>query len=864
MATDKYKIKVEGAPQQVDSLVMNFPQPPLNKSEDYLKAYEGYVYTATSAIAQEVASIDLHLFKIRYVKNEPVTDEVFIHPALSVLQHVNDFMTFYELTEATQVYLELVGEAFWVILREGRTGEPREIWPIRPDWVKVVPDANKVVGGYVYNPGGNPQDKLIIPAENMIHFKYFHPMNPYRGRGSVQAAAMPLDIHKFAQDWNRNFFYNSAIPGLVFTSEKKFNRQAVQRFIEQWQNSYGGRANSHKVAFLGGGFKLEKATMGAKDLDFTEQQKIMRDDILAVFRVPKTILGLTEDVNKANAEATTRAFMERVVTPRMKKYIGTLTERYLQMFSGTESMMLDFTDPSPEDVETKLKVYENGRQYGWMTSNEIRIQENLEPVEGGDTLAPIAADQAALPDGEGMEDDADTEEETQDDKDKGLIKVFTKFFPKKKTVRKVFKYRYRKAFKHMMPIPTKRLETIKREELQKGLTQDLTKLISELMKEVKPDTSIKPARYKGQHEDLWTDDAKNAYWLDFVEKATRKEVALRNRIIPLFDEQEREVLEALDQHKHLSKAKRKSLLTDALIDVATWSARWLAVILPFVREMILEEGNAKLVMLDQNQPFNMDTEEVSTFLRSRLADFVTEINDTTRADLKRALQEGIDAGESIAQLRKRVQGVMSYAKTDRATMIARTESIRSTNFGAHEAYRQSTVVVAKEWLTQRDGRACPFCTEMDGKKVKIVDNYFQKGDVLTVEGKTMKFEVDDVTFPPLHPNCRCTLIPVLEDSSKAYDQDKADDLVKLAELKANETVEKAVEKAHAIVEKAKEEAEQLKSDEKEKALEVAKTKATEIVKVARKEATDLVVEAQKEVEEEKKGILGWLKGIFSN
>ena len=97
--------------------------------------------------------------------------------------------------------------------------------------------------------------------------------------------------------------------------------------------------------------KIDKATTAAKYFDFNEQMKNLRDDVLAVYKVPKTVLGLTEDVNKANAQATTAAFMERVITPRMRRFVDSLNEFFVPMFTGDDnSLFLDFTDPSPQDV----------------------------------------------------------------------------------------------------------------------------------------------------------------------------------------------------------------------------------------------------------------------------------------------------------------------------------------------------------------------------------------------------------------------------------------------------------------------------------------------------------------------------------
>jgi len=228
---------------------------------------------------------------------------------------------------------------------------PREFWLVRPDWVKVIPSADKVIDHYNYYAGGVITEKVEIPRENVIPFKYFHPMNPYRGKGATQAAALPFDILNFAQEYNRNFFFNSAIPSMVFSTDQKISDKAVKRFLAQWQDQFGGRSKSNKIAFLGQGLKLDKASQSAQELDFAKQMEMMRDDVLAVFKVPKTVLGLTTDVNRANAQATTTAFMERVVTPRMRKFVDSLNEFFLPMFVGSDSsIFFDFYDPALSDI----------------------------------------------------------------------------------------------------------------------------------------------------------------------------------------------------------------------------------------------------------------------------------------------------------------------------------------------------------------------------------------------------------------------------------------------------------------------------------------------------------------------------------
>ena len=829
-------------PKMISSAVMSFPQPPLKNAEEYLKAYTGYSFTAISSIAEEVASVDLNLYKLKFIKGQPKPELILQHEALSVLHYVNSLTTLYDMIETTQIYLELTGEAFWVILKQNQ--KPREMWLLRPDWVKIVPDPKEIIRHYTYHPGGRFNEKVIIPRENMIHFKNFHPLNPYRGKGSVQAAALPLDIHTFAQEYNRNFFFNSAIPSLVFTTDKKLSEKAIKRFVNQWQASYGGRSKSNKIAFLGGGLKLDKVSQGAKELDFATQQRMMRDDILAVFKVPKSILGLTEDVNRANAEATNRAFMERVITPRMRKFVGHLNEFYLPMF-GDNSLFFDFTDPAPEDVELKLKKYENALKYGWMTPNEVRQAENLEPLEGGDVLMPL--NQFGKP--------SVAPSPPEEEEGKGIL---SRVFSKKeiKQVKKVKPKKKVKKIKHkwMVGRPTKRLEDIEREDLEKKLTKELTRFIGDFLEakrngEKKQKTRLKTK--KQEPDELFSEEAKDAYWRTFINIVTEREEELKAKAIELFKQQEKDVIFNLDNtvrywRKHTRKGKESSVLP-SLEDM---KKIWNVVFIETIREIVYEQGAYVLDFLGVGGNLNMSTDEAVEYIREHGAELITQINKTTRNKLRETLAEGFDLGESIADLIKRVKDVFKEATRNRAEMIARTESIRASNFGTLEAYRQSGVVEAQQWLAERDDRTCSFCEEMDGKVIGLNEKFFEKGDSLTVDGDTLKFDLLAVEYPPLHVNCRCTTIPVLIGEKifreKEWQQKKIE--VRKRELKRKQRIIKKKKlREQAIkqqIKKIVKEIEEQKKQflEKEKAL--LTRERNQVIKKAKRKAEKIIQDVE--------------------
>ncbi len=166
----------------------------------------------------------------------------------------------------------------------------------------------------------------------------------------------------------------------------------------------------------------------------------------------------------------------------------------------------------------------------------------------------------------------------------------------------------------------------------------------------------------------------------------------------------------------------------------------------------------------------LDDPDVIDALDEEIFAFAHQINQTTADALRDELEEGMEAGETVDQLKGRIQDLCEeWAEGARAETIARTESCRAYT-GGHIAAWQSTGVVSKKaWVSAAD--ACPFCLDMDGTVVELDDNFFDEGDTQDVEWRgqdlSMSQDYSDVGGPPLHPNCRCALVGVLDEDINA-------------------------------------------------------------------------------------------------
>lgn len=389
------------------------PHTTLTNQREQMGAFVDWVYAAVQAVAEDVATIDFKLYVNRTStksaalvgrsvlaprefnalrkrtvqittkdfkgnavhKAVPALEEIENHPLLDLLHKPNAHMNKDELIQLTVQHKKLAGESFWIIMRNA-AGTPVELWPVMPYLMKVVPDSKKFIKGYVYKPSATGEE-VPFDVEDVIHHKYTNPNNLYRGMSVVAAAARAIDTDAHAADYNRKFFYNSATPDGTLTTDQALTEDAFIRLKQEWNATYGGTSNAHKTAILESGLKFQSVALSQKDMDFLQSRNFNRDQILALLRVSKSILGLIEDANRANMEAADYNHAKRVTRPEMIAIANRITEDLAPLFDP--KLVVGFIDPVPEDKEFMLQEKQAGVN-SWMTIDEVRELEGKDPL----------------------------------------------------------------------------------------------------------------------------------------------------------------------------------------------------------------------------------------------------------------------------------------------------------------------------------------------------------------------------------------------------------------------------------------------------------------------------------------------------
>lgn len=365
----------------------------LDKSKGaLLRKYEGYVYACVSAIAEEVADIEFQMLQVDKDGNEVVMQK---HKFLDLLNEPDPQTNKYDLIELTQTHIELAGEAFWQYELGENTDLPMRIKLLPPDRMAVaVNEETGLVIGYTFDDGkGN---KVPFEVSEIEHFKMPCPWDKYRGYGTVEAAIVEIATHRASSEFTRNYLDNGAMPGGVLNLKRKLGKEAFEKVKREWKEEYGSVRNAGKtVVFNDQEAEFIKVGSSLNEIGLKELKDMTREDIMLMFRVPKPLLGMSGDVNRASAFVLRQEFARSVVDKKMARITNTLQEvasRYADFYNKRRVNKLEFkltyVSPVPEDQEEKLSYYKaaGSTDFGWMTVNEIRDKEGLEPVPGGDVI----------------------------------------------------------------------------------------------------------------------------------------------------------------------------------------------------------------------------------------------------------------------------------------------------------------------------------------------------------------------------------------------------------------------------------------------------------------------------------------------
>ena len=361
-------------------------------SEAYMKNAIGFRCMKT--IASAAAGVGIHLMR-RTDPKSPKMERVTDHPAVRLLDRPSPLMSRTAFLEQVYSYLRLAGNAY-IEATEVR-GDPRELWCLRPDRVKIVPGKSGMPLRYEYRHQEHNVSRTfpvsqVTGMSKVLHLKEFHPLDDSYGMSRGQPAAMGTDRHNIASVHNQALLYNGARPSgaLVFKPIKTLDgdmvsapKEVLKAAESELARRHQGPGNAGKPMVFGGDVDWKSLGITPRDMDFYENRRDAALDICTAWGVP-SILVITENATYNNIKEAKLELYEEVVIPLVESFLSELNHWLLPKFGEDRDLLFKADLDSVIALEPRREARRQSIT-GLLSTGLININEARQELGYGTT-----------------------------------------------------------------------------------------------------------------------------------------------------------------------------------------------------------------------------------------------------------------------------------------------------------------------------------------------------------------------------------------------------------------------------------------------------------------------------------------------
>lgn len=378
----------------------NLPEPRWMDQNYRAYSQEAYMknvvaFQAIDRVARAVASV-----KWTYWRGDT---EINDSPMQALLERPNPVMKQAQYLQTMIGYWLLSGNRYQERVMVGN--EPRELYPLRPDRMKVLPGADGLPAGYQFEVNGRKHKWEMARPDydcDILHDRTFNPLDDWYGMSPITAGAYAVDQHNEGMALSQALLQNSARPSGALVVQKdgsgnygSLPDEEFNRLKAQLEEQYQGSGNAGRPMLLEGGLDWKQMGMSPSDLEMLQSRYAAARDVCLALGVPPLLLNIPGDSTYSNYKEARGAFWEDTVIPLCKQIAEGWTDWLGPKFGGTE-VRPDFDD-IPAVAEKRREMWEMADKSTDLTLNERREIKGYEPVTGGDEIL-VNANQISLAD----------------------------------------------------------------------------------------------------------------------------------------------------------------------------------------------------------------------------------------------------------------------------------------------------------------------------------------------------------------------------------------------------------------------------------------------------------------------------------
>lgn len=347
-------------------------------TSDYLNANEISLYT-NKALAKRSEKVGEIEFIVKNKNGETMEN----HDLLTLLNYPNEVLSGPAFWSLYQTYMDLLGSAY--ILKEST----REIFEaskltglhlLRPDLVKPVIGTDGYISHFEYSGGGQA---VRYEKDQIIYIYRPDPKRPLQGVSLLKSGITAIQTEVQISAYHSRVLENGGkVEGVFKFKTPRITKQQLAQLKDEYTQEIGDARKAGTPLFLGGDAEYSRLGLTPDELSYLEAKKATLEDIIIMTGVPKPMLGSFNDIQYSNADVAVRMFIRETIVPLLNSLTVALDTSLL----ADKEETLTFVDPTPENVDDKIKETESGLKNYYMTINEARNRHGLEDVADGDVI----------------------------------------------------------------------------------------------------------------------------------------------------------------------------------------------------------------------------------------------------------------------------------------------------------------------------------------------------------------------------------------------------------------------------------------------------------------------------------------------
>lgn len=211
-------------------------------------------------------------------------------------------------------------------------------------------------------------------TSEIIHLKFLNVPGRLRGLGPISAAREEVEGARLARDYKANWFTDGSNPKGILTTDKDTNPAIEESVKKQWREGKPG-----DVKVLGHALHYQPLALNPKDMQFLETQKFDTTQIARLLGVPASLMLAAVDgsnLTYSNIEQSWIEFSDYTLAA----YAGEIEEALTTLLPRGNEVAFDWDSSRRANTSDKYAAYKTAIEAGWLTSNEVRKKEGLEPM----------------------------------------------------------------------------------------------------------------------------------------------------------------------------------------------------------------------------------------------------------------------------------------------------------------------------------------------------------------------------------------------------------------------------------------------------------------------------------------------------